>query len=102
MFFFQGHLHSQKLKEANMRASEQILEARHIDLETKMTLDLHGLHVDEAIAALDRILPEKEKGTAERSDTLDDRVTREQISIQICQHSQITFDANFTKLQTTL
>ena len=27
-----------------------------------MKLDLHGLHVDEAIAALDRILPEKEKG----------------------------------------
>ena len=46
-----------------MRASEQILEDRHNDLETKMTLDLHGLHVDEAIAALDRILPKKEKGT---------------------------------------
>ena len=45
-----------------MRASEQILEDRHSDLETKMTLDLHGLHVDEAIAALDRILPEKERG----------------------------------------
>lgn len=57
----QGHLHTQKLKEADMRASEQILEDRHSDLETKMTLDLHGLHVDEAVAALDKILPEKER-----------------------------------------
>ena len=45
-----------------MRAAENILEDRHKDLETKMTLDLHGLLVDEAVAALDRILPEKEKG----------------------------------------
>lgn len=57
----QGHSHTQKLKEANMRASEQILEDRRGELETKMTLDLHGLHVDEAIVALDRILPVKEK-----------------------------------------
>ena len=27
-----------------------------------MKLDLHGLHVDEAVAALDRILPQKERG----------------------------------------
>ena len=28
-----------------------------------MTLDLHGLHVDEAVAALKRVIEDKEKGT---------------------------------------
>lgn len=35
---------------------------RNTDLEKRKTLDLHGLHVDEAIAALDRIIPQKENG----------------------------------------
>lgn len=56
----QGHVHTQKIKEANMRASEKILSSRNELLEKNSTLDLHGLHVDEAIAALERILPNKE------------------------------------------
>lgn len=56
----QGHQHTQKIKEANMRASEQILADRNVDIEKNQMLDLHGLHVDEAIAALNRIIPQKE------------------------------------------
>ncbi|XP_076117136.1 uncharacterized protein LOC143084941 isoform X2 [Mytilus galloprovincialis] len=56
----QGHLHTQKIKDANMRASEQILSTRIDLLEKNSTLDLHGLHVDEAVAAMERILPNKQ------------------------------------------
>ncbi|XP_052089601.1 uncharacterized protein LOC127726317 isoform X2 [Mytilus californianus] len=56
----QGHLHTQKIKDANMRASEQILSTRIDMLEKNSTLDLHGLHVDEAVAALEKILPNKQ------------------------------------------
>lgn len=62
----QGHQHTQKIKEANMRASEHILADRNADLEKNMTLDLHGLHVEEAIAALKRIIPQKEKERCKR------------------------------------
>lgn len=31
-------------------------------LEKNSTLDLHGLHVDEAVAAMERILPNKQFG----------------------------------------
>ena len=36
-----------------------------------MTLDLHGLHVDEAVAALKRVIEDKEKGK-KKSVTLSD------------------------------
>ena len=35
---------------------------RNNQLEVNKKLDLHGLHTDEAVAALDRIIPLKEKG----------------------------------------
>jgi hypothetical protein len=37
-----------------------LIDCRHDMLEKNSTLDLHGLHVDEAIAALERILPSRE------------------------------------------
>ncbi|KAL4230773.1 NEDD4-binding protein 2 [Mactra antiquata] len=57
----QGHQHTQKLKEANMRASNQILAERNYDIEKNMTLDLHGLHIDEVREALNRIIAQKER-----------------------------------------
>jgi hypothetical protein len=39
-----------------------LIDCRHDMLEKNSTLDLHGLHVDEAIAALERILPSREFG----------------------------------------
>ncbi|KAK7496517.1 hypothetical protein BaRGS_00012169 [Batillaria attramentaria] len=57
----QGHLHTERMQEANMRASRKILEAREARLNEEATLDLHGLHVDEAIAALKRVLEERER-----------------------------------------
>ncbi|KAL5012756.1 hypothetical protein ScPMuIL_011307 [Solemya velum] len=67
-FFYsqQGHLHTQKIKEANLRASEMILTTRNV--QNKTTLDMHGLHVDEAISALDGILPRMEREFQERPD----------------------------------
>ncbi|XP_021340102.1 uncharacterized protein LOC110441305 isoform X2 [Mizuhopecten yessoensis] len=56
----QGHGHSQKIKEANQRAAEKILQSRNI-LKERSAVDLHGLHVDEAIEALERIIPEREE-----------------------------------------
>jgi NEDD4-binding protein 2 len=51
-FFYaqQGHSHTEKMKEANMRAADLILKLQN-DVSSQ-TLDLHGLHVEEAISAL--------------------------------------------------
>ncbi|XP_076467989.1 uncharacterized protein LOC143298872 [Babylonia areolata] len=57
----QGRAHFEKMKEANMRASERLLESRHERLQQEMTLDLHGFHVEEAIKILKRVIEEKEK-----------------------------------------
>ncbi|XP_071786915.1 uncharacterized protein [Asterias amurensis] len=54
----QGHLHTEKMKEANQRASEVILTSRN-SLFSDNTLDLHGLHVDEALLMLNKVLEEK-------------------------------------------
>ncbi|XP_060065179.1 uncharacterized protein LOC132545513 [Ylistrum balloti] len=56
----QGHGHSQKIKEANQRAAEKILQRNSL-LKERSAIDLHGLHVDEAIEALERIIPEREE-----------------------------------------
>ncbi|KAH3855313.1 hypothetical protein DPMN_097879 [Dreissena polymorpha] len=55
----QGHQHTQRIKEANMRASEHILAERRELLDEHNTLDLHGLHIDEALVALERIITQK-------------------------------------------
>lgn len=55
----QGRLHEQKMKEANHDAAVQIFEKVNASLLPENVLDLHGLHVDEALDHLCRILHEK-------------------------------------------
>ncbi|NXH16314.1 N4BP2 protein, partial [Bucco capensis] len=55
----QGRLHEQKMKEANRAAAMQIFERANTALLPLNVLDLHGLHVDEAVNQLSRVLQEK-------------------------------------------
>ncbi|XP_010293564.1 PREDICTED: NEDD4-binding protein 2 [Phaethon lepturus] len=55
----QGRLHEQKMKEANHAAAVQIFEKVNTSLLPMNVLDLHGLHVDEAVTQLSRVLQEK-------------------------------------------
>ncbi|NXF06692.1 N4BP2 protein, partial [Smithornis capensis] len=55
----QGRLHEQKMKEANHAAAVQIFERVNTSLLPLNVLDLHGLHVDEAVNQLSRVLQEK-------------------------------------------
>ncbi|KYO45908.1 NEDD4-binding protein 2 isoform B [Alligator mississippiensis] len=55
----QGRLHEQKMKEANHAAAVQIFEKVNASLLPMNVLDLHGLHVDEAMNHLSRVLQEK-------------------------------------------
>ncbi|XP_040442999.1 NEDD4-binding protein 2 isoform X2 [Falco naumanni] len=55
----QGRLHEQKMKEANHAAAVQIFEKVNTSLLPMNVLDLHGLHVDEAVTQLSRVLHEK-------------------------------------------
>ncbi|NXB44800.1 N4BP2 protein, partial [Leucopsar rothschildi] len=55
----QGRLHEQKMKEANHAAAVQIFERVNTSLLPMNVLDLHGLHVDEAVNQLSRVLQEK-------------------------------------------
>ncbi|NXT45854.1 N4BP2 protein, partial [Pluvianellus socialis] len=55
----QGRLHEQKMKEANHAAAVQIFERVNTSLLPMNVLDLHGLHVDEALNHLSRVLQEK-------------------------------------------
>ncbi|NXJ62917.1 N4BP2 protein, partial [Rostratula benghalensis] len=55
----QGRLHEQKMKEANHAAAVQIFEKVNTSLLPMNVLDLHGLHVDEAVDHLSRVLQEK-------------------------------------------
>ncbi|KAK3507445.1 hypothetical protein QTP70_020638 [Hemibagrus guttatus] len=52
----QGHLHGQKMKEANHRAAVQIFERVNSTLLPQNVLDLHGLHVTEALHHLQQVL----------------------------------------------
>ncbi|XP_013787290.1 NEDD4-binding protein 2-like, partial [Limulus polyphemus] len=51
----QGHLHTQKLKDANQRAAEKLLEQSNKDM-ADFVLDLHGLYQQEALEALENFL----------------------------------------------
>ncbi|NWU98862.1 N4BP2 protein, partial [Upupa epops] len=55
----QSRLHEQKMKEANHAAAVQIFEKVNTALLPMNVLDLHGLHVDEAVNQLSRVLQEK-------------------------------------------
>ncbi|KAM9314231.1 NEDD4-binding protein 2 isoform 2-T2 [Pholidichthys leucotaenia] len=55
----QGHLHGQRMHEANQRAAAQIFERVNASLLPKNILDLHGLHVDEALEHLAQVLQDK-------------------------------------------
>ncbi|XP_027542555.1 NEDD4-binding protein 2 isoform X5 [Neopelma chrysocephalum] len=55
----QSRLHEQKMKEANHAAAVQIFERVNSSLLPMNVLDLHGLHVDEAVNQLSRVLQEK-------------------------------------------
>ncbi|KAM6940094.1 NEDD4-binding protein 2 [Xenentodon cancila] len=55
----QGHLHGQRMREANHRAAVQIFEQVNASLLPRNILDLHGLHVDEALDHLDQVLQDK-------------------------------------------
>ncbi|XP_067844583.1 NEDD4-binding protein 2 [Heptranchias perlo] len=55
----QGHLHGEKMKEANYRAAVRILKRVNVSLLPRNVLDLHGLHVDEALYHLDKVVIEK-------------------------------------------
>ncbi|XP_006895479.1 PREDICTED: NEDD4-binding protein 2-like [Elephantulus edwardii] len=57
----QGRLHEQKMKEANHLAAVEIFEKVNSSLLPQNVLDLHGLHVDEAIAQLTAVLQRKSK-----------------------------------------
>uniref|UniRef100_A0A1A8PWZ2 NEDD4 binding protein 2 n=1 Tax=Nothobranchius rachovii TaxID=451742 RepID=A0A1A8PWZ2_9TELE len=55
----QGHLHGQRMREANYRAAVQIFERVNSSLLPRNILDLHGLHVDEALEHLAQVLQDK-------------------------------------------
>uniref|UniRef100_A0A8C3AZF5 NEDD4 binding protein 2 n=1 Tax=Cyclopterus lumpus TaxID=8103 RepID=A0A8C3AZF5_CYCLU len=55
----QGHLHGQRMREANHRAAVQIFERVNSSLLPSNILDLHGLHVDEALQHLAQVLQDK-------------------------------------------
>lgn len=50
------------MREANRRAAVQIFERVNLSLLPKNILDLHGLHVDEALAHLANVLEDKTTG----------------------------------------
>ncbi|XP_028260788.1 NEDD4-binding protein 2 isoform X2 [Parambassis ranga] len=55
----QGHMHGQRMHEANDRAAAQIFEKINASLLPRNILDLHGLHVDEALEHLAKVLQDK-------------------------------------------
>uniref|UniRef100_I3JR45 NEDD4 binding protein 2 n=1 Tax=Oreochromis niloticus TaxID=8128 RepID=I3JR45_ORENI len=57
----QGHLHGQRMREANHRAAVQIFERVNSSLLPSNILDLHGLHVNEALEHLAQVLLDKTK-----------------------------------------
>ncbi|XP_072239353.1 NEDD4-binding protein 2 [Leuresthes tenuis] len=55
----QGHMHGQRMREANHRAAAQIFNRVNSSLLPKNILDLHGLHVNEALEHLAQVLEDK-------------------------------------------
>lgn len=55
-------MHGKLMREANHRAAVHIFERVNSSLLPKNILDLHGLHVDEALDHLVQVLQEKRTG----------------------------------------
>lgn len=55
----QGHMHGKRMREANHRAAVQIFQRVNKSLLPRNILDLHGLHVDEALEHLAQVLEDK-------------------------------------------
>ncbi|KAM8940292.1 NEDD4-binding protein 2 [Pelodytes ibericus] len=55
----QGHLYGEKVKEENQRAAVQIFQRANEFLLPENILDLHGLHVDEAMKHFRKVLQDK-------------------------------------------
>lgn len=62
VLWLKGSLHEQKMKEANHLAAVEIFEKVNASLLPQNVLDLHGLHVDEAIEHLTAVLQRKTEG----------------------------------------
>lgn len=61
----QGRVHGKLMREANHRAAVQIFERVNSSLLPNNILDLHGLHVDEALHHLVQVLQDKSTGNKE-------------------------------------
>ncbi|KAM9857245.1 NEDD4-binding protein 2 [Aulostomus maculatus] len=57
----QGQMHGLRMREANHRAAVQIFERVNSSLLPKNILDLHGLHVNEALMHLAQVLKDKSR-----------------------------------------
>lgn len=55
-------MHGQRMREANHRAAVQIFQRVNSSLLPQNILDLHGLHVDEALEHLAQVLEDKTTG----------------------------------------
>ncbi len=55
------------MREANHRAAVQIFERVNSSLLPNNILDLHGLHVDEALEHLAQVLQDKTKGNEQHT-----------------------------------
>lgn len=58
-------MHGLRMREANHRAAVQIFERVNKSLLPQNILDLHGLHVDEALEHLAQVLQDKVAGNKE-------------------------------------
>ncbi|XP_034543240.1 NEDD4-binding protein 2 isoform X2 [Notolabrus celidotus] len=63
----QGHMHGKRMHEANHRAAFQIFQRVNSSLLPRNILDLHGLHVDEALEHLAQVLEDKSTGRGNHS-----------------------------------
>lgn len=55
-------MHGKRMREANHRAAVQIFQRVNKSLLPRNILDLHGLHVDEALEHLAQVLQDKSTG----------------------------------------
>lgn len=61
-------MHGKRMREANHRAAVQIFERVNSSLLPQNILDLHGLHVDEALRHLAQVLHDKTTGNGQHTE----------------------------------